>query len=78
MRKAISNADKIKLYVAWILENNLEAIHKSKLDLMLHKPAYIGMCISELSKVLMYEFHYDYIKTRYDCRPDYYSKTLIV
>ena len=28
---------------------------------MLNKPAYIGMYILELSKVLMYEFHYDYI-----------------
>ena len=24
------------------------------------------MCVLELSKVLMYEFHYDYIKNRYD------------
>ena len=27
-----------------------------------NKPAYIGIWILELSKVLMYEFHYDYIK----------------
>ena len=32
---------------------------------MPNKPACIGMCISELSKVLMYEFHYDYIKNKY-------------
>ena len=24
------------------------------------------MCILELSKILMYEFHYDYIKSKYD------------
>ena len=68
MRKVIENAHKIKIYVAWIFDKNLVAIHKSKLDLMLHKSAYIGMCISELSKVLMYEFHYDYIEYKYDCR----------
>ena len=26
------------------------------------------MCILELSKVLMYEFHYDYIKNKYDSK----------
>ena len=36
-----------------IFDNNLVAIRKSKLALKLNKPAYIGMCISELVKVLM-------------------------
>ena len=49
-----------------IFDNNLVAIRKSKVSLKLNKPAYIGMCILELSKILMYEFHYDYIKNRYD------------
>ena len=48
-----------------MLDNNLVAIRKSKLALKLNKPAYIGMCILELSKVLMLEFHYDYIKNKY-------------
>ena len=30
------------------------------------KPAYIGMYMLELSKVLMYKFHYDYIRNKYD------------
>ena len=46
--------------------NNLVAKHKSKLALKLKKPTYIGICILELSKVLMYEFHYDYIENTYD------------
>ena len=49
-----------------IFNNNLVAIRKSKVPLKLNKPAYIGMCILELSKVLMYKFHYDYIKNEYD------------
>ena len=48
-----------------IFDNDLVAIHKNKVTLMLNKPTYIGMCILELSKVLMYEFHYDYIKNKY-------------
>ena len=48
-----------------IFDNNLVVIRKNKVTLRLNKPAYIGMCILELSKVLMYEFHYDYIKNKY-------------
>ena len=49
-----------------IFDNNLVPIRKSKVLLKLNKPADIGMCILELSKVLMYEFHYDYIKNKYN------------
>ena len=49
-----------------IFDNNLVAKQKSKVSLKLNKPAYTGMCILELSKVLMYEFHYDYIRNKYD------------
>ena len=49
-----------------IFDNTLAAIRKSNLELKLNKPAYIGMCILNLSKVVMYEFHYDYIKNKYD------------
>ena len=37
-----------------------------KVTLTLNKPEDVGMCILELRKVLMYEFHYDYIKNKYD------------
>ena len=40
-------------------------MHKIKITLKLKKLAYVGMCILDLSKVLMYEFHYDYIKNKY-------------
>ena len=32
----------------------------------INKPAYTGVCILELTKVLIYEFHYDSIKNKYD------------
>ena len=47
-----------------VFDNDLVAIRKSKVTLTLTKPAYIGICILELSKVLMYEFRYDYIKNK--------------
>ena len=37
-------------------------LYVNKITLTLNKPAYTGMCILELTKVLMYEFHYYYIK----------------
>ena len=40
-----------------LFDNNLVVIQKRKVSLKLNKPAYIGVCILELNKVLMYEFH---------------------
>ena len=43
-------------------DNDLVEINKNQVTLMLNKPAYIGMCILEFCEVLMFAFHYDYIK----------------
>ena len=48
-----------------ILDNDLVAVCKNKVTLTLNKSAYIVMCMLEFSKVLMYDFHYDYIKNKY-------------
>ena len=48
-----------------IFNNDLVAIHKIKETLTLDRPAYVGMCILDLSKMLMYNFHYNYIKKKY-------------
>ena len=56
---------KPKLHVKKIFNNDLVAIHKSKIIFTSNKPAYVDMCILDLSKVQMYEFHYDYIKNKY-------------
>ena len=70
--KLVSNK---KIYLKWIckpsymshkiFDNDLVAIRKKKVTLTLNKPAYIAMSILELSKILMYEIHYDYIKNKY-------------
>ena len=48
-----------------IFNENLVAVHKIKETLTLNRPAYVGMCILDLSKTLMYDFHYNYIKEIY-------------
>ena len=47
-----------------INDNDLVAIRKSKVPLTLNKLPYVEMCILNLNKVLMYEFHSDYIENR--------------
>ncbi|XP_055839997.1 uncharacterized protein LOC129907698 [Episyrphus balteatus] len=45
--------------------NPLLAIQMSRCNITLNKPIYLGFIVLELSKILMYEFHYDYIKPKY-------------
>ena len=51
-----------------IFHENLVAVHMKKKILKLDKPSYVGMCILDLSKVLMYDFHYNFIKKKYGDR----------
>ena len=49
-----------------IFMENLISIHMSKTKLIFNKPVYVGMCILDVSKTLMYNFHYNYIKPKYN------------
>ena len=51
-----------------IFNENLMAVHKVKETLTLNRPEYVGMCILDLSKTLMYDFHHNYIKKKYNNR----------
>ena len=48
-----------------IFSEDLVAIHMKKTKLDFVKPVNLGMCILDLSKTLMYDFHYNYIKQKY-------------
>ena len=73
--KLLSNRDKARKYAAKpnfhhlkIFSENLVAMHMKRTTLTFNKPIYLGLSILDLSKAIMYEFHYDYIKPKYNDR----------
>ena len=36
-----------------------------KIKVVMNKPVYLGQAELDLSKIVMYEFHYDYMKPKY-------------
>ncbi|KAK3103044.1 hypothetical protein FSP39_016008 [Pinctada imbricata] len=48
-----------------IFNEDLASIELQKSKLVLNRPIYVGFSILDLSKVLMYDFHYNYIKRKY-------------
>ena len=51
-----------------IFSRDFVAIHQIKSVLILDKPVYVGFSILELSKLLMYKFHYEYVKNKFDSK----------
>ena len=49
-----------------IFDENYAAIHGIKPILTLSKPIYVGFTVPDLSKWLMYDFHYNVIKKNFD------------
>ena len=48
-----------------IFNEDLTAVHMKKVQLTLNRLTYVGFCILDLSKALMYDFHYNYMKAKY-------------
>ena len=55
-----------------IFSKKIVAIHQIKPVLILNKPIYIGFSILDLSKLLMYKFHYEYIQYKFNARLLFY------
>ena len=60
-----------KLVLEWnyhtmkLIEENLSIIEMKKVKVKMNKPIYLGLSILEISKTTMYEFWYDYVKSKY-------------
>ena len=70
--KLVNSEEKFKKLVAKpnylsrkIFNKNLISAHMKKTSLTMNKPVYLGMCILDLSKIIMFDFHYQYIKPKY-------------
>ena len=48
-----------------LFNKNFAAIHEIKPVLILNKPIYVGFTVLDLSKWLMYDFHYNFIKKNF-------------
>ena len=53
-------ADKPTYINCKISNENFVAVHKIKQTLSLNRPAYMGVCVLDLSTTPMYDFHYYY------------------
>ena len=67
-----------KKYLKYVMKPNfrdgfpfskhLFAVEMGKNEIKMNKHVYRGQAILDLSKTLMYEFHYDYIRPKYDSK----------
>ena len=67
-KKLLKLTSKLTYVSSKIFNEKVVAVHKIKEALTLNRPAYVGMCILDLSKTLMYDFHYNCIKRKYGDR----------
>ena len=71
----VNNAKNYKKYVSKpsfvsqkIFSENFIAINEIKFVLTLAKPIYVEFSVLELSKYFMFDFHYNYIKRKYNAK----------
>ena len=62
-RKLVSEPNYHTIY---LISEDLSIIDMKKTKVKMNKPIYLGLSILEISKTLMYEFWYDYIKPKYN------------
>ena len=61
---------KPNFHACTIFNKNLVAIELQKLEVVMDKTIYIGLCVLDISKTVLYEFHYDFALKKFgsDCK----------
>ena len=49
-----------------IFDENLIACHMKKTEVYFNKPIFVGQAILDISKTLMFDFHYNYVRKKYE------------
>ncbi|XP_043478168.1 uncharacterized protein LOC122508718 [Leptopilina heterotoma] len=49
-----------------IFNENLVAVELKKVEVLINKPLYVGKTVLDVSKTLIYDFHFDYMLQKYD------------
>ena len=61
----LTNVMKLNFKSGILFIENLMGCEMGKIKVVMNKPVYLGQAILDLSKIVMYEFHYDYMKPKY-------------
>ena len=69
-KKAVKLTSRPNFDRATIFDRNLIAVHMKKTEVYFNKPVYVGQAILDLSKTLMFNFHYNYIQKKYKDRAE--------
>ncbi|CAH3191653.1 unnamed protein product, partial [Porites evermanni] len=64
-KKALKLSSRPNFDRCTIFDSNLIAVHMKNTEVYFNKPVYVGQSILDLSKSLMFDFHYNYIKNKY-------------
>ena len=75
--KNVRQHTEVKLFTTESRRNHLEQINhlttkfftKKKTQTLMNKAVYLGLLILQLSKILIYELSYDYVKPKYGEKP---------
>ena len=67
-KEYIKRVSRLNFVSQKIFSKNFIAVHLIKSVLILNKPIYVGFSILELSKLLMYKFHYDYVYNKFNAK----------